>query len=272
MTAFNTLIDRAFDLLFAPLAGWPIAAGLGLVAFVTAVAVLLVIRATSDQPALDAIKRQIHADLFEIRLFNDDMRAMLRAQGAILRHNVTYLRLSLLPTLWMLVPFVLVLAQLEAYFGHAGVPVGQPVAVTAQLKAGGGDPQATLDVPPQVHVQTAAIWLPALRQVVWLVTADAPGDYVVTVRVGGDAYAKTLRASTGPGRRSPARQSAGLVDQVLYPSEAPLPAISPVTSISVAYEESGVNVFGWRLGWLTVYLGASAIFALLLRAPLGVTL
>ena len=56
---------------------------LSIVSLVTAVGVLLVVRAASDQRALSAIKRQIHGDLFEIRLFNDDIRAMLRAQWAL---------------------------------------------------------------------------------------------------------------------------------------------------------------------------------------------
>ena len=60
--------------------------------------------------------------LFEIRLFNDDLRAMLRAQVEILRHNVTYLRLSLVPMLWMLVPLVLVIAQLQFHYGYAASP------------------------------------------------------------------------------------------------------------------------------------------------------
>jgi len=271
MTAFNVVVDRAFDFLFAPLVGLPIVVSLLLISLVTAVAVLLVVRHASDQSALDEIKRQIQADLLEIRLFNDDMVAMLRAQTAILRHNATYLRLSLASMLWMLVPLVLLLAQLDAYFGYAGVPLRRPVAVTAQLNAGGGDPAASLDVPNGVRVHTPPIWLPGLRQVVWLVSVDAPGSYLLTVRVGGEAYTKTLEASDRPARRSLARTT-GFVDQLLYPSEAPLPSTSPVTSISVAYDARVVKIFGLQSGWLIVYLLASAIFALLLRAPLRVTL
>ena len=42
-----------------------------------------------------AAKRRIHADLLEMRLYNDDVRALLRAQGSLLRHNGAYLWLSL---------------------------------------------------------------------------------------------------------------------------------------------------------------------------------
>ena len=103
MTFLNRLLNPIFDLLLRPLQPLGILASLALLSLVTAIAILLVVRATSDQRALAAIKRQIHADLFEIRLFNDDLRAMLRAELDILRHNATYLRLSLVPMVWMLV-------------------------------------------------------------------------------------------------------------------------------------------------------------------------
>src|ERR1700704_6638350 len=135
MTPFNRLLNPIFDLLLRALQPLGIVASLAVLSLLTAIAVLLVVRTTSNQRALAAVKRQIHADLFEIRLFNDDLRAMARAQADILRHNATYLRLSLVPMLWMLIPLGLLVAQLQCYFGYSGVAVGQPVLITAQLKS-----------------------------------------------------------------------------------------------------------------------------------------
>ena len=52
---------------------------------------LLVFKKTSNQAKLEAVKRQIHACLFEIRMFSDDLPAILRAQREILRHNLRYI-------------------------------------------------------------------------------------------------------------------------------------------------------------------------------------
>ena len=71
--------------------------GLAVVSLATAILMLLSFKRTSNQTRLAAVKRQIHAAIFEIRLFNDDLRAIFRAQREILRHNLTYLRLSLRP-------------------------------------------------------------------------------------------------------------------------------------------------------------------------------
>src|SRR5882672_9774021 len=126
MTFLNRLLNLVFDLALRPLQPLGIVASLAIVSLVTAAAILLVVRAASDQRALAAIKRQIHADLFEIRLFNDDLRAMLRAELDILRHNATYLRLSLVPMIWILVPAALAAAQLQSYYGYAGIDVERP--------------------------------------------------------------------------------------------------------------------------------------------------
>ena len=89
MLLVNRLLDSVFDLLMRPLQRVGVVTGLAVVSLFTAIAILLVVRLTSDQRAMAAVKRQIHADLFEIRLFNDDLRAILRAELDILRHNAT---------------------------------------------------------------------------------------------------------------------------------------------------------------------------------------
>lgn len=287
MTILDMLVDRIFDLLFGPLRPLPLVVSLSVVSLVTAIAILMIVRATSNQRALAAVKRQIHRDLFEIRLFNDDLRAMARAQADILRHNAIYLRLSLVPMLWTLIPLGLLVAQLQCYFGYSGVSVGQPVLVTAQLKsreaapagavvqtsdAAENRPVTTLDVPLGIRIDTPAIWFQVPRQVVWRVVADMPGDYAVRLGIGGETYVKTLQVSEGLSRRSPVRPERGLTNQLLYPSEPPLPESAPLASISVAYPERRLDLLGTEVHWMSAYLVLSLILALLLKGPLRVTL
>ena len=145
--------------------------------------------------------------------------------------------------------------------------------MTIQLKGGRtGSPSATLEPPAGIRVETPAIWLPALQQVVWLVAAERAGDYVLRVRVDGETYDKTLHASDGLASRSAMRRQPGFIDQALHPSESPLPASAPMTSIGVSYPESQIQLFGWQFGWMTVYLIESLIFALFLRTPMRVTM
>jgi uncharacterized membrane protein (DUF106 family) len=271
MTLLNRLLNSIFDLVLRPLEPLGIVASLAVVSLVTAVAILLVVRAVSNQRALAAIKRQIHADLFEIRLFNDDVRAILRAELDILRHNATYLRLSLVPMIWILVPAALAAAQLQAYYGYAGVDIGRPVLVTAQFKSG-SQPLAELNAPAALRIETPAVLLPALNQVVWRIVATAPGDYEVRLRIADAEYVKTLHVAGVLARHSPVRLAPRLLDEVAYPSEAPLPDGAPISMIRVDYPQPGIQVFGRRIHWMVIYIALSVVFAVLLRRPLRVTI
>jgi len=272
--SFNKALGSIFDTLLAPLAMLPPLASLAIVSLITAVVMLLVVRRTSNQKALDQVKRRIHAALFEIRLFNDDLRAIFRAQAEMLRHNVTYLRLSLAPMLWMIVPFVFLIAQLQFQYGYDGLDTGRPVLVTAHLRPGDQNraESATLEAPDGIRADTGTVWFPGAQELMWRITPLAAGDYDLRLRIGGQTLTKTLHVSSRVARRSPSRLEPGLVNTILYPAEAPLPSDAPVTAISVAYPERDIDVFGWRVNWMIVFFVLSLLFAFALRKPFGVTL
>jgi uncharacterized membrane protein (DUF106 family) len=272
IAALNAALGALFDVLLRPLSGLPPLAGLSVVSLVTAVIMLLVVRRTSDQRGLDEVKRKIHASLFEIRLFNDDLRAIFRAQAEMLGHNLTYLRLSLVPMLWMIVPFVLVVAQLQFQYGYDGLQPGRPVLVTAHLRSSMASPAAALESLAGICADSEAIWFPAAQDLVWRITPEASGDYQLRLNVGGQVVTKTIHVSTRVARRSPSRLQAGFVNEVLYPAEPPLPPASPITAISVGYPERDIDVFGWRMNWMIVFFVLSIVFAFALRKPFGVTI
>jgi hypothetical protein len=274
MTALNWLLVRAFDVLLAPLAGLPPLAGLALVSVATAVTLLLAFRATSDQPRLTLVKRSIHAGFFEIRLFSDDVPTLLRTQLEMLRHSLTYLKLSLVPALCVILPLAIVVSHLEFHFGYDGLVPGRPTLVKATLRSGARPegPPPTLEAPSAVRVDTPAVWLPAASEVVWRVTPTEQGDYSLRVHVGDHAFSKTLRVSNAVVRRSPIRMAGSLLDRFLYPSEDPLPGDGVLTSITVGYTQRDVRLLGWNTNWLVAYVALTMVFMVALRRPFGVVL
>ncbi len=271
MSLVNAVLAMATDVLLAPFSTLPPIVGLAVVSLATAAAMLVVFKRTSDQARLASVKRLIHAGLFEIRLFNDDLLAILRAQLEILRHNATYLRLSLVPMLWVIVPLVLLIAQMQFHYGYAPLQPGDRALLKVQLREGGAD-AVSLEVPPELQLDTPAVHLPGAKEVVWRVRPTRPGEYDVRVKVGSESYAKHVQVAGGVVRRSPVRLEGGFVNQLLYPSEPPLPEDAPVTAIAVAYREQDLGVWGWSLNWMVWYFGLSLIFAFALRKPFGVTI
>ena len=284
MSAVNALLRTVFDVLMSPFRSLPPIVGLLVVSLVAAVGMLLVFKKTSNQTKLEAVKRQIHACLFEIRLYNDDLPAILHSQMEILRHNLSYLRLSAVPMLWMIVPFVFIIAQLQFHYGYRGLTPGQDFIVKVQLKDGwetsaalapsqvSTRPSAMLQAPAGLTVETPPVWIPSQRELAWRVRADKWGDYALALRVGDQRYSKTVQVSPEVRRRSPVRYEPGFVNELLYPAEDPLPKGSPIAAITLGYPDGKVSVFGWGVNWLVLFFVLSAAFAFALRGRFGVTL
>ena len=279
MSFLNSILRRLFDAALAPFSGLHPLVGIAVVSLVVGVAMLLVFKWTSKQDKMTAVKRQIHAGLFEIRLFNDNLRAILRAIGTILRHNLRYLGLTVVPLLWMIVPFVLIVAQLQFHYGYQGLEPGARALVEVELDKtagglGGGRPAITLEEPPGLTVEAGPIWVPAKRELTWRIRADEQGDYELVLKANGGEVTKSVRVSDQVVRRSPKRVAAGFFNQLLYPAEDPLPASSQIRSISLGYPAGNAGFEGWEseITWMLFFLLLSIVFAFALRKPLKVTL
>jgi uncharacterized membrane protein (DUF106 family) len=280
MSIVNGVLRVVFDTILGPFRTMHPLVGLVVLSIPVSAAMLWVFKRVSNQKRITEIKRRIHAGLFEIRLFNDDLRAMFQAQGQILAANLAYLGHSLVPFLWMIVPFALLVGQLQFHYGFRAVAPRQPTVVTVQLGEGwektgieteNGRPRVELEVPPGLRVETPAIWIPSQNELAWRVKAENAGDYEMTVRAAGESYTKSLRVSEDIVRLAPKRVAAGFVGELLNPAESPLPKSSPLRSIEVAYAPSGPMFFDVSF-WIWIFVGLTIVMAFVLRRPMGVTI
>ncbi len=266
-------LRAAFDAILMPFRGMPAAVGLAVVSAIAAVLILLVYKRTSDQKRIALVKRKIFAGLFEIRLFNDDAGAIFRAQGDILRYNLVYLGLSLVPLLVMLLPMVLMIAQLQFHYGYRGLDPGEKTVLRVVMDEAGGTaaaretgPGVELDVPAGLRLETPGVWIPSEKETAWRLAADDPGDYVVLVRVAGEEpVEKRVHVGGGVARRSPSRLEAGIGNQLLWPAEPPLPKASSIAAVYVDYEDAEVSFLGWKTHWMVVFFLLSIVLGFALK-------
>jgi uncharacterized membrane protein (DUF106 family) len=274
MSLLNRGLTLLIDGLMRPFRSVPPMLSLAVLALLTAIAMLCVLRATLDHRRIEAAKRRTHAALFEMRLYQDDLRAVMRAALDAIRYQGAYLRVWLGPMLIVTAPMVLLLAQLDAFYGYSGVAPNQHALLIADVRNPGAVvPPLRLDAPEGVRVETPALWFPAAGQVVWRISPSRSGQFELQVRAGGSSAVKTLEATgAAVARRSPRRVQASLVEQLRYPSEAPLAQTDPIASIAVEYPGREVDVLGWRLHWLVPYFILSVVFAYALKKPFGVVM
>ena len=280
MTILNDLLRPIFDWLQYPLRELPSFVGILIWSIPVGVFALWVFGKTSNQDRIAEVKRRIYAGLFEIRLFNDDLRAIMQAQKEIFWHVLHYQALALKPMIFILPPLVLVMVQLHQFYGFRGLQPGESILLTVQLEedavALGQRPEISLETPTGLHTEMAAVWVPSLAQISWRIGVDDPGDYELLIGIDGDAVTKTLRATDLIERLSPERPPRTIIDQLEWPSEKPLDRNGPVRSITLGYPDGTVGLLGWniewRWAWMVLFFVLTMVVALILRKPMGVEL
>ena len=277
MTSLNTVLGSVIDWLQLPFRGLPPIVGVILWSIPVSVFALWVFGKTSNQDKITAVKAKIAASLFEIRLFNDDLKAIAKAQWEIMGHVIRYQGLALVPMVFILPPLVLLMVQLHQFYGFRGFSPGETALLRVELAHTGGlRPDLVIEVPEGLHLETPAMWIPSLGEFNWQLAADAPGDYELGFTLGDITTSKTVSVTDRVVRLSPERPPHSFMDQLEWPSEPPLPSDGAIQRITIAYPEATMKILGfsweWSFAWMVVFFVLTMVFGFAIKKPMGVEL
>jgi hypothetical protein len=263
MWTFNTAFGRIFEVLFLPfrhLSPW---FGMVLISLLTGLLMLFIFRRTSNQEGIRKAKNKIKAHLLELRLYKDNMNLSLKAYGHILIANLKYLSHSVRPMLVMIVPVLLILIQLNLWFGYRSLDVGQEAVLKIKLEEGKNPLQTeiTVEPPAGISIETPALRIEDLREIDWRLRARDKGVHAITFRWENLSFSKQVAvAQNRLSKLSAVKAGSGFLDQMFNPGERPLPKNLGIQSVEVVYPAPGMNLFGWRVHWLIVFFALSIIF------------
>ena len=268
----NQVVTALFDVVLWPVSalsgGWQ-AFYLGIPG---ALLGLLVYRFVSNQEGIERAKDLIKAHLLELRLYKDDFLVTLRAQGKILRHNMSYLGYALLPMAVMIGPFLLMLVQVESRFAFRGLEPGEQALLTVQIES--ETPVSGLEIelvlPPGVERESPALRIDQSGEVVWRVRGADAGVHDVTISVGDQSLHKQVVVGQNGTWVATELYRANDLTTLLYPQEAALPSDGPASMLTLSYPRAG-GEFGGLSSTSWIFMGSSILFGFLLRGPLGVT-
>jgi hypothetical protein len=240
--------------------------GLIAVSVVTGVVMLVIFGRTTNQAALRRVKGRIVASIIEIWLFKDRPGLMFGSAARVLRHNLNYLRYSLVAVVFVIVPVVLIMVQLGIRYAHRPLEPSEEVIVSATLASGASvlDADLSLVAPEGLVVMTPALRIEETGEVDWRIRAETPGTYEIYIKGPNSEVSKTIVVENSIIPFAPVRSKALSWDFFLYPAEKPLPKDSAVKSIRVSYPPARLNVAGLNLHWLIVFfvVSVAAGFAL----------
>lgn len=273
------LMNRLFDLLCAPFGG-AAAWAMAVLSVLLGALLLLLFKATTNQQALAAARGRLFGHLYELGLYQEDLRVMLRVQGDLAAANLRYLSRSLPAVLPLVVVVLLVLPQLQARWEHRPLRPGEAALVTATVAPGQEAllNELRLEAPAGVRVETVPVRDRQARTAQWRVRVERPGRHDLAVRAGsadaagavGAAWTKRLEAAGGLPRIAAVRERAGFKQALLNPAEAPLPKDAPLASIALGTAPRETRYAGVPMHWLVAFCLLSIVGGLALKPALKV--
>jgi len=263
-------ITEFFDLFFRPFgsAGWP---ALIVISALSGVLLLWLFKITTNQKALSERRRILTGHLYELGLYQDDLKSMARIQLDLLKANLKYVSTSL-PALLVLLPVVLVIVvQLDARYQRRGLQTGETALVSATVAEGHDTVPPLLALEPgRDLVVEAGPLVDRVEGVVWWrVRAESDSTNVLNITDGTTSWPKFLHPVSAGGRLAQTREQSGWHHLCLNPTEIALPDEAPLAAITVALPRQDADWAGLPT-WLWGFFGISVIGGLLVKKLLRV--
>lgn len=261
----STVLNAPFDALFWLVQWLPPQWQVVVLALPGALFALAIYKLVSRQEAIRDAKDKILAHLLELRLFRDDLRVLLGAEGRVFLNIGRYLGHSLLPMAVMLPVFLLMLIQIESRFAFRGLAPDEQALVTVGVVSDGpvSHLPVRLDAGDGLRVATPALRADASSEIYWRIRAVTAGVHDLKLHVGGEQANRIVRADAAGGAMTMAYRASD-VRTLLYPRDAALPSNGPVATLAIDYprargEFAGLSSTSW------IFFGMVMVFAFALR-------
>ena len=267
-------ITSAFDAVMTPFAKLHPWVGLAVVSVVTGIVMLLIFGKTSNQTKIAETKDKLKAYVMEMWIFRNDTLIMFSAIGRVLRSNLQYLRHSLRPLVFLMLPVLIIMVQLGIRYADGPLMPGDRAVVSVRLKKGTAPSRAGLELvaPKGVRVTSPALRIDARGEVNWEIMAEQPGHHELALDTAAGTIHKTL--DVGPTRRlgkvGAVKPRANSWNAFLSPSEPPIPGDSVVESIHVTYPHRELRFLGFTVHWLLAFFVISVAAGFALKGVFGI--
>jgi len=267
------VLNAIASVVLAPIAAMPGWLSNTIISAVMGVALILIFKYTSNQKARGRIWDDIKAGLLALRLYKDEFSVTMRSQGKVFGGAFRLLFNSIRPLAVIILPVILVLAQMALWYQFRPLRVGEEATVTMKLNGTVDNawPSVQMEASTAAEVALGPVQVYSDRRLEWIVRAVNDGSHKLSFLVDGKKVEKELAIGDGFMRLSPLRPGWKWSDVLLYPQEKPFKKNDVVHSISVTYpnRESWTSGTNW---WMLYFFVVSMLFALAFKPVFKVKL
>jgi hypothetical protein len=272
VASFNSFVTTCFSLALAPLAGLGAVWGLLAVSIVAGVILVVIYGYISNQSALKRVKKRITAGVYESVLFRHDLRTSLRAQLGMLVGGFRYFALAVPPLIVLLIPSLIILAQLNLRYGARALQPGERAIVRVDLAHEDALFTTELSSPTAGVTVTPPLRDLDTQSVSWRIDAAAADGRTpsLALAVNGVQAVEDLFIGAQPTVLPTARYASPWL-QLLYPGAGiPESLRTQVRGISITYPEQELSVAGIKVHWLLFFALISISSGLVASKVIGI--
>jgi hypothetical protein len=256
-----------FTLLLKPFEGGNAMGGIIFISVLTGGVMLFLFRFTSNQQAMKEVKTRISAYFLELRLYSHDISNVLASQGKILKSNMSYMKLSLIPALVMIIPVILVMVQLNLRYASQQLVPGETALVKVKVSEGFDVMRNRLDLECGSGLEKASpgVRIPELNEVCFKVRLTEPGVHNITLGSGPGSVEMPVYGSDRLVPVYSVAKKGSLGEAIFNPGSPTVPDEAPIESIEVSYRPMEFKFPGFRLSWFWTFLLISFAFGICLK-------
>ncbi len=251
----HTVLHAAVALILSPFARLDPLWGLTVISALLGVLLVLAYGKLSRQSSIRKVKSDIYRSVLESVLYRHDLRLALGAQGKMLVDATRYLGLAVPPLLILGIPCVLVLAQLNLWYGVRPLEVGETSIVKVELRNVSDVNSVAFSAPRGVDV-TPPVRIPSSGELFWRLIPTQTGSGDLSVKVGAQEYKMPIVSGDFSGPLLNASY-ASFWDRVIVPNGPIQGPADLVQAITVQYPEPTYVVAGVTTSWLVIFFVVS---------------
>ena len=276
MNFINIIFNSFFDIFFYPFRSVDSIYGLCAISLLTAIIALPIFKHTSNQEGIKRVKARIMGHILELRLFKDDIRIILSAQKDILKFNMVYLRYTLKPLMFMMIPMVVIIIHTAVRYEYRPLHPGEAAIVKAKLhnsnKLSIKDREIVLSASEGLSIETPPLRIDGEKETYWRIRAEREGIFRLGFQARDMKVEKMVFVSEKVTRLSSETLKSGIVNLFFNPGEPSLPEGTALESILITYPHAKINFFGWDIHWLILFFILTLGFGFILMKPFNVRL
>lgn len=243
-------LDPVLSPIFQPLLNKSPFLAVLILAFLITVIITVIYKYATNQTEMKRLKDEQKEYQKRMKGMKDRPDEMMKVQKEAMKKQMDYFKHSMKAMLITFLPIILIFGWMSAHLAYEPIYPGETFSITAQFEDGvTGD--ATLLVFEGTEILSEATQK-INSGVTWDLKSSA-GEHDLVVKVGDDEQTKQVL----------------ITKDVEYTEEITSYDHSDIKSIKVNYKKlkplGGMEIFGWKPGWLGIYIVFSILFSVVLR-------